>query len=188
MRGGENRWGIFLFTLLLIGAVGAAVHYWPVAEGLPTAASPSPEPASTPQESPQEAAIRLRFDQGVSMLHSKQYEYAAAAFHWVLQQAPTLPEAHVNMGYSLLGLEQPKAAQDFFQSALALRSTQLNAYYGLALALAAVADWDGARGALRTYMHLTPPEDPYLAKAKALLEQWQQPAPKQEEKTEQGKQ
>ena len=130
----------------------------------------SPGEQHTPEE---KADIHQRFMQGVAMLHAREYEYAAAAFHRVLQVAPQMPEAHVNMGYALLGLERHAAARDFFESAIALRTNQLNAYYGLAVALEQLRDMGGAVGAMRTYVHLTKPNDPYLRKAQAALWEWE---------------
>lgn len=117
--------------------------------------------------------VDARFRQGVLMLHARRYEHALTAFHRVLELAPRLPEAHVNLGYALLGLARPQAAHDFFQSAIALRPQQANAYYGLALALEALGDVPGARGAMRTYLHLVPADAPHVRKARAALSAWQ---------------
>ncbi|MGB5081962.1 MAG: hypothetical protein WBO23_14600 [Burkholderiales bacterium] len=117
--------------------------------------------------------VEQRFLQGVVMLHARQYEHAATAFHRVLEMAPDLPEAHVNMGFALIGLERFAAARDFFESAVALRRDQANAYYGLALALEGLRDAPGAIGAMRTYLHLTRADDPYRRKAQAALWEWE---------------
>lgn len=106
------------------------------------------------------------------MLHMRQYEYAATAFHQVLTIAPQMPEAHVNMGFALLGLEQWQAARSFFETAIELRREQLNAYYGLALALEAQQDVRGAIGAMQTYIHLAPENDSYRERAVAALAGW----------------
>ncbi len=121
---------------------------------------------------PLPAEVEERFHQAVLMLHAKQYDYAVAALHRVLELAPTLPEAHVNMGFALLGQEAFKAAHDFFQSALALRPMQVNAYYGLGAALEGLSDREGAIGAMRTYLHLAAEDDPYRRKAEAALWEW----------------
>jgi len=117
--------------------------------------------------------IELRFNQAVLMLHSKQYEYAIKSLHRVLELAPRMPEAHVNMGFAFLGGGDAKAARDFFTSALELNQQQLNAYYGLAVAAEAMGDMEIALGAMRTYVHLSPTDSPYLAKARAALWEWQ---------------
>jgi Flp pilus assembly protein TadD len=118
--------------------------------------------------------VRARFEQAVVMLHGRQYEHAVAALHRVIELEPTLPEAHVNMGYAMLGLGRPGAARDFFEGATALRPGQANAYYGLAMALEASGDMAAATGAMRTFIHLTPADDPYVRKARAALWEWQQ--------------
>lgn len=117
--------------------------------------------------------IHLRFQQGVAMLHAKQYEHAMTAFHRVLQLDPAMPEAHVDMGFALVGLQRYGVARDFFMSAIELRGEQANAYYGLAVALDALKDRAGAIGAMRTFVHLSPPDDPSAKKAHAALREWQ---------------
>lgn len=128
-------------------------------------------PAQTADSARQE--IHLRFKQGVVMLHAKQYEHAMTAFHRVLELDPAMPEAHVNMGFALIGLERYGAARDFFESAIALRKEQINAYYGLAVALDELHDRPGAIGAMRTFVHLSKPDDPYARKAQAALWEWE---------------
>ena len=45
------------------------------------------------------------------MLHAKQYEHALHAFHRVLELDPAMPEAHVNAGFALLGMNsRPRRA------------------------------------------------------------------------------
>lgn len=121
-----------------------------------------------------ENEVKARFDQAVAMLHSRQYEHAVAALHRVIELEPTLPEAHVNMGYALLGMGRYGAARDFFEGATTLRPAQANAYYGLAVSLEATGDLAAARGAMRTFVHLSPANDPFVRKARAALWEWQQ--------------
>ncbi len=113
-----------------------------------------------------------RFNQGVVMLHARKYDDAAQAFHRVLQLAPKLPEAHVNMGFALVGLKQWPAAHDFFATAIELNPEQANAYYGLAIALEGLADLPGALGAMQTYLHRGPADDPYRRKAESAIWEW----------------
>lgn len=117
--------------------------------------------------------IDQRFKQGTVMLHARQYEHALTAFHRVLELDPALPEAHVNAGFALVGMKEYAKAQAFFGSAIDLRPKQANAYYGLAVAAEGVGDIPVARGAMRTYLHLAPRDDPYRRKAEAALWEWQ---------------
>ena len=138
-------------------------------------------PDSGPRQDPREKHAREmklreideRFGQGVVMLHAKQYEHALTAFHRVLELDPAMPEAHVNAGFALLGMDKPAAARDFFAAAIELRPRQLNAYYGLAAALERTGDLAAARGAMRTYAHLAPAADPFRRKAEAALWEWE---------------
>lgn len=118
--------------------------------------------------------IDERFAQAVVMLHARQYEPAVAALHRVLELAPRMPEAHVNMGFALLGMGRPPAAADFFRSAIELRATQANAYYGLALAGEAQGDLHAALGAMRSYLHLSKADDPHRTKARSAIWEWEQ--------------
>jgi tetratricopeptide (TPR) repeat protein len=128
-------------------------------------------PASHAQERAQ--ALKHSFAGAVALLNARRYDEAASAWHEVLALAPRLPEAHVNMGYALIGLEQYALARDFFNSALELNARQHNAYFGLALALDKLGDRDGALGAMRTYVHLAGPGDRYRFKAEAAISKWQ---------------
>lgn len=144
-----------------------------------------------------EKEIAQRFQEAVMMLHAKQYDYAITALHRVIELAPRMPEAYVNMGYALLGLKKYKAAGDFFNAAIDIRPYQGNAYWGLAVSLEGMNDIPGALGAMRTYIHLAP-SDPnsqdYVRKARAAVWEWENslkrgPLPPEEEKflTERGK-
>lgn len=118
---------------------------------------------------PHQAEIDRHFAQGVMMLHAKQHQHAITAFHQVMRYAPQMPEAHVNMGFALLGLEKHAAARDFFLSAIELRKSQANAYFGLGDALRGLGDLDGAIGAMRTFLHLAPHEDKFRRRAESAI-------------------
>jgi len=126
------------------------------------------------QRQMREAELRRHFDQAVVMLHARQYEHAVTALHRVLELAPGMPEAHANMGYALLGLQRADAARDFFLATIELRPEQANAYYGLALAAEAVHDYETALGGMRSFLHLAPADDPYRARARAALWEWEE--------------
>lgn len=130
-------------------------------------------PAALHAEQARKREIDERFAQAVLMLHAKRYDHAVTSLHRLLELAPEMPEAHVNMGFALLGAGNPTAARDFFESATALRPRQANAYYGLAMALEAVEDIPGATGAMRTFLHLSPPDEPHARKANAAIWEWE---------------
>jgi cytochrome c oxidase subunit I len=118
--------------------------------------------------------IDRRFSAGVELLNAKQYDAAADELHRVLQLAPEMPEAHVNMGFVMIGIKRYDMARDFFNVAIELRATQSNAYYGLAVALEGLKDIPGALGAMRSYVHLSKNDDPYLRKANAAIWEWEE--------------
>ena len=110
-----------------------------------------------------------RFQQGVAMLQARQFEYAATAMHDVLTIYPALPEAHVNMGYALLGLGDAQAAADFFHSATDLRPSLHNAYYGLALAEMDAGNDRAALAAMQSFAHRAEEGDRYLPRAQEII-------------------
>lgn len=117
--------------------------------------------------------LHERFQQAAVMLHAQQYDYALDALAVVIELAPRMPEARANAGFALLGLQRPALAVRQFESAIALRDTQLNAYYGLAMACEALGDLDRALGAMRTYVHLAGEKDPHARRAWAAIWEWQ---------------
>lgn len=152
--------------LLLLGAV-AAVVIGMLAWGWRHSPLSGQLQAGRHIETKVRSEVDRRFREGVAMLHAKQYEHALTAFHRVLQLNSQMPEAHVNAGYALLGMGNYRAAADFFDSATTLRPTQLNAYFGLAEALQALGDKQGALQAMETYVHLGAPDDPFRRKAES---------------------
>ncbi len=140
----------------------------------PASRAPAPLPA-VPEDANADHEVTIRFDQGVALLHAKRYEYAATAFQRVLEIAPRMPEAHVNLGFALLGLQQYEDAGNEFNLATQLHPEQANAYWGLAEAMEGLKDYEGALGAMRAYIHLSrTPNDPYVPKARAALWEWEE--------------
>ena len=180
-RGVDIRWRFVLLTTAAIAALGMVISLLPesgvrVAEVSNEADTGDSEPAWQATRHAQEMRndeIAQRFQQGVLMLHAKHYEEAATVLHRVLELAPKMPEAHVNMGFVLLAQGHTEAARDFFETAIDLRPRQANAYYGLAVSLERACDLAGAMGAMRTYIHLGKLDDPYLRKARAALWEWE---------------
>lgn len=133
-----------------------------------TAAHAPPSPAD-----PRIAEIERRFEQAIVMLHARRYEEAIVALERVIELSPRLPEAYVNLGYALLGLERYDTARDFFLAATELQPFQGNAYWGLAVALEELDDLEGALGAMRIYIHLAPPDDTFVRQARSALWEWE---------------
>jgi len=117
--------------------------------------------------------LTTRFEQAVVMLHAKEYEHAMTALNRVIELAPRMPEAYVNMGYALLGLKRYRDAHDFFMTATNINSYQANAYWGLAVALESLKDPQAALGAMRTFIHLAKKDDPFLRRARSALWEWE---------------
>lgn len=118
--------------------------------------------------------VQYRFNQGIALLHAKQFGFATTAFTRVVELAPRMPEGHVNLGFALLGEQEFEHAAGEFLKAVDLRPEQANAYWGLGLAFEALKDYEGALGAMRSYIHLSRvPNDPYVTKARSALWEWE---------------
>lgn len=142
-------------------------------EAFKNATMPKPQDLTVTM-TPQDAALlKQRFDQAVALLHAKQYQYAIMALNEVIKLQPKLPEAYVNIGYAYLDLEDWDSALMAFDKATQLKPDQANAYYGLALAYEGKKDYETALGAMRSFIHLTTPKNPYLAKARSALWEWE---------------
>ncbi len=114
-----------------------------------------------------------RFQQAIMMYHAKRYEFALKALDRVIELAPNMAEAYVNKGYALMGLGRNEEALRQFHIATEMRPYLANAYWGMAMASEHLGDLEGALGAMRTYIHLSPPNDPLLRKARAALWEWE---------------
>lgn len=168
----DVRAAAIALTTLLTVATGLVIAWWPSEFGTVTAKGGLKDPVAHVQQKQKEEIAR-EFAEGVRLLAAKDYQAAASALHRVLELSPRMPEAHVNMGFAMIGLQKHAFARDFFESAIALRTHQMNAYYGLAVALEALGDLEGALGAMRTYVHRGNPDDPFLPKANAAIWEWE---------------
>ena len=134
------------------------------------------EPQGEPVAVQDDIDMRLlhqQFQQAVALLQHGEFDYAVQGFHDVLKVAPDMPEAHVNMGFALLGLEEYEAARSFFDTATNLRPGQTNAYYGLAVAHEGLGELRQAVAAMRTYTHIAAGDDQYRRKAEAAIWEWE---------------
>ena len=93
----------------------------------------------------------------------------------MLALAPRLPEAHVNMGFALLGMGHGSAARRSFEQAIDLRPAAGQRLLGPGqCTLEQQGDLEGALGAMRTYLHLSSTDDPARrARARAALWEWE---------------
>ena len=160
---------VFLLATLLLG-----FGLQKLATNEPQAASVVVDPHATSGDlSGESRLVHQRFQQAVALLQQGQYEFAVQGFHEVMKVVPDLPEAHVNMGYALLGLEKFEAAQQFFDSASNIRPSQSNAYYGLAVALEGLGDLQQAIVTMRAFVHIAAQDDPFRRKAESAIWEWE---------------
>ncbi len=141
-----------------------------------TASASLSEEQSVPLTSEEErmAEITTRFEQGIVMLHAKEYEHAATALHRVMVLSPRMPEVYVNMGYVKLGQKLYQEALVFFDTATQIKPEQANAYWGMAVAHENLEDLPAALGAMRTFIHLSPGDDSFLRRARSALWEWEE--------------
>lgn len=152
----------FMLTcaLVLAGGLGIATM------------SPMHEPDARPAFATSQ--MQRHFDEAVLLLHARRFDDAQVLLRRVIELSPMLPEAHANLGFALLGLQQAAAAREAFERAIALRPAQANAYYGLALAQESLGDLELALGAMRSYLQLGQREsEDHQRRARAALWEWE---------------
>ena len=158
----DKRYTVIPAILLITALTGFALHF-----NRPTGESVAL------QDDQGLHLLHQQFQQAVVLLQHGEYDYAVQGFHDVLKVAPDMPEAHVNMGFALLGLEQFEAARSFFDSATNLRPGQSNAYYGLAIAHEGLGELRSAVMAMRAYTHVANADDQYRRRAEAAIWEWE---------------
>lgn len=140
---------------------------------------PAPDAAADPEGHARwrrQQEIHMRFQQGIAMLQQGQSEFAAAAFSRVVALNPRLSDAHVNLGFSLLGMKEFNQARDHFDYAASLSPTQGNAYYGLAMAAEGMGDLRLAISGMRTFLHMAKKANTpeiYINRARSALWEWE---------------
>ncbi len=129
--------------------------------------------------------IEVQFNHGVESLRVGATEEAIKSFHRVLELAPQLYVAHLNLGFSFLAREEYAMAQSFFNGAIELSPERPSAYFGLAQSYEGLGELELAMGAMRSYIHLLPPQskenriesgqrqDLILARARSALWEWE---------------
>lgn len=165
---GKRKDLLWLVVLLVAGGVVGGGYFlagiWP-SDTVPAA-------AETAARAPVDQIFDSRFKAGIAKLRSGQPALAASMFRIAAKRQPHIPEVHVNLGFTLLDLGNPKAAESAFRRGINLRGGQVNAYYGLAESLEIQGRLDEALGAMRTYIHLTPEEDPFRRRAMSAVWEW----------------
>ena len=170
----DVRWPALALTLAMTAAFGMLLAYLPNDMGA-VIGTRSELRQDVKNQVPQKykEAVDRHFSESVALLNAKQYDAAARELARVIELAPQMPEAYVNMGFITIGTQRYAMAQDFFNAAINLNASQHNAYFGLAVALEGLHDLPGALGAMRTYVHLSKPDDAYLRKANAAIWEWE---------------
>jgi thiol-disulfide isomerase/thioredoxin len=117
--------------------------------------------------------FREAFAAGITHLRQGDAHSAVQAFEIARRANPHAPEIYVNLGFAYLELDQPAAARAVFEQAGTIAPGQVNGYFGLAESLEALGDIEGALGAMRTYLHLAPGDDPFRQRAMSAVWEWE---------------
>lgn len=173
----KQRWKIGVLVVVILVGLSAYAGWTFVSaipDGMDLRARPHRFPGGVEKrlkdaEEARRNELRVRFEQGAAMLHIGQFEHAVTAFHRVLALNPALPEAHANMGFAYLGLRNYPAAQRFFETAIGLSPSQINARYGRALALFEQGAVKEAREEMQRFADLAPDTDRFRERARAWL-------------------
>lgn len=135
--------------------------------------APEEETAGAPANGEAAPGFAEAFAEGLGHFRRGDAHAAARAFEAARRADPHVPEAYLNLGFAYLEMGRPEAARVLFEQTSAMAPGMANPYFGLAEALEALGDIPGARGAMRTYLHLAPEEDPFRKQAMAALWEWE---------------
>lgn len=125
------------------------------------------------QDHPEVTLIDEYFKSGLSHMQNKNYPQAVLAWNQLLLLNDSIPEVHVNQGFSLFEMGHIEPASRHFERALELNNYQVNAYYGLAICYEKMEDMEAAMGAMRSFIHLAEESDPFIRKARSALWEWE---------------
>ena len=146
------------------------MQQWRLAEAQ---ADPDRDPIGHSQQQRLEQ-LKVLFEHGAHLMQQGQYQQASRALEMVTQLSPRLPEGYVNLGFALYELQDTQAALEAFEYAAKLNPYQSNAYYGAALSYEQLGDLEAAMGNMRSFIHLSQPDNRFLARARAALWEWEQ--------------
>lgn len=136
-------------------------------------ADPPEQTVTAPAPEGEPAGFSEAFAAGITFLRLGDAHSAVQAFETARKANPHAPEVYANLGFAYLELNQPAASRAVFERASAIAPMQVNVYFGLAEALDALGDTEGAMGAMRTYLHLAPDNDPFRRRAMSALWEWE---------------
>lgn len=169
MRSRKSRLAFYsIIALLVISA--SLLGGWLINTAMK---SPQYVETSRTPKSPQQAIIDEQFNRALSHMQKKEYSQAVLVWNQLLRTNDSIPEAHVNQGFSLFEMGHIDPAIKHFQHALDLNNFQVNAYYGLAICMEKIGDIEAATGAMRSYIHLAEKNDPFIRKARSALWEWE---------------
>jgi thiol-disulfide isomerase/thioredoxin len=133
------------------------------------------EPAAQAEPAPvtQPMTFDEAFAAGIEHFRKGDAHSAARAFEAARSANPHAPNVYVNLGFAYLEMGQLAASRTVFEKASSIAPGQANAYYGLAEVLEALGDIQGAIGAMRTFVHLAPDNDPFRRRAMSALWEWE---------------
>lgn len=169
MRRRKNRLAFYSFIALLVISA-SLLGGWLINTAIK---SPQYIEDIQAQKSPRQTIIDEHFNKALSYMQEKQYPQAVLVWNQLLLMNDSIPEVHVNQGFSLFEMGHIIPASKHFQRALELNSFQVNAYYGLAICLEKIGDMEAAMGAMRSYIHLADDNDPFIRKARSALWEWE---------------
>ena len=135
------------------------------------------EPASVEKRLPEGVGdFAAAFRAGLRNFQAGDAHAAARAFEKAVSIRPHEVQSKVNLGFAYIEMDRPAEALTLFNRALEIAPMTPNAYYGVAEAMEAMGDLEGAMGAMRTFLHLADDQDPFRRRAMAALWEWQETA------------
>lgn len=167
-----------LAAFLAFAMIGVSLPAWAGEDGPAVVKPPSVKIGET-APAVQAATVtdptfKKLFEDGVGFMREGRVHEAIIVFDAARKRQPNVPEVSANMGFAHLAAKNYPAAQREFERALEVSPRQINAYYGLAMAVEPQGDLELALGAIRTFLHFEPEGTPFWRKASAAEWEWQE--------------
>ena len=163
-----------LSALLSIGLVGGLAFSQLDPKGVRVEAPESRLPAADAPAAVIPNDFASAFDTGLRFMRGGDAHSAARAFEAARSIAPHEPATYANLGFAYFEMGQTAASRTAFEHAIEIAPMYPNSYFGLAEVFEREGDLDQAIGAMQTFVHLTPEEDPFRRRAMSAIWEWRQ--------------
>lgn len=125
---------------------------------------------------PLEEQVRAILEAAHARIEAREYDEAIEKLNEARPLVAKYAESYLLLGRALEGRRDYETARDFYGAALDRDPFLTEAWWGVATTSDALADLEGALGAMRAYLHTEPDKDPgrlRIAQARSALWEWE---------------